>query len=411
MTNYAFAWIALVFAFLTGTSLGEYGLSEYESAHNLSASDINALGFESSIDASVPGTGAPWDTATAAGTELAAYTDRAPPASDLGTLMPTSIAMEPATQVYYQGDYLAWNAFRDTFPNSAAGLWIERSAGWSWYATLPVGGWTRELLYVPSPSPITIYEVYPEGFARMYNLGYVQPGYYYIWYYADTPGRHYGIFKIKNSYSNYVVIDVYSMKVPLPMKPMPIKPVISYFQASPASINLGSIAMLSWSVSNARDVTISGIGKVSSAGKISVQPSSTTNYILTASNGGGKVSASAAVTVKKKQNPPVISYFYADKNAITAGESANLYWSVSGAKRVQLNGRGVSSSGRISVRPSFSTTYTLTACNDADCISDSTYIEVGEVAIQPIIIGPYPEEPQPEPQPEPEPQPDIPILM
>ena len=43
-----------------------------------------------------------------------------------------------------------------------------------------------------------------------YNLGLVQPGYYYIWYYADAPGRHSSIFSTNSGYSNAVIIDVYS---------------------------------------------------------------------------------------------------------------------------------------------------------------------------------------------------------
>jgi hypothetical protein len=38
----------------------------------------------------------------------------------------------------------------------------------------------------------------------------VQGGYYYIWYYADAPGRHRSLFATNNGYSNAVIIDVFA---------------------------------------------------------------------------------------------------------------------------------------------------------------------------------------------------------
>ena len=112
--------------------------------------------------------------------------------------------------MYYNGDYLAWNDFTTTFPSNNPGLWIERAVSWTLYATMPWGGWTRELIYVPQASPVTMYEIYPSGYVMGYSLGLVQSGYYYIWYYADSPGRHRSLFATNSGYSNAVIIDVYS---------------------------------------------------------------------------------------------------------------------------------------------------------------------------------------------------------
>ncbi len=113
--------------------------------------------------------------------------------------------------MYYNGDYLAWNDFIATFPSNNPGLWIERAVSWTLYATMPIGGWTqRELIYVPQASPVTMYEVYPSGFVLANDLGFVQAGYYYIWYYADTLGRHRSLlFATNNAYSNAILIDIY----------------------------------------------------------------------------------------------------------------------------------------------------------------------------------------------------------
>ena len=54
-----------------------------------------------------------------------------------------------------------------------------------------------------------MYESYPGGYILGYNMGVVQPGYYYIWYYADTLGRHSSIISTNAGYSNAVVVDVY----------------------------------------------------------------------------------------------------------------------------------------------------------------------------------------------------------
>jgi hypothetical protein len=86
---------------------------------------------------------------------------------------------------------------------------------------MPLGSWARELLYVPTASQISMLEIYPSGYVMKHDLGPVSPGYYYIWYYADTPGRHISLFALSNSVSNAVTIDVYSIPY---QKTTPIDP-------------------------------------------------------------------------------------------------------------------------------------------------------------------------------------------
>jgi hypothetical protein len=69
-----------------------------------------------------------------------------------------------------------------------------------------------------------MYDIYPSGFVMRYNLGVVQPGYYYLWYYADTPGRHVDLFGTGSGYSNKVIVDVYTISATKPVPPKPVPP-------------------------------------------------------------------------------------------------------------------------------------------------------------------------------------------
>ncbi len=213
--------IAIATILLCSISLGGLDQSGNSGAENLTISEFNALVPASNLESAFVDTGAPLATLGDVGTEIAAYTEQAPPTADLKTLMPSAILTNPPKYMYYNGDYLAWNDFATTFSANNPGLWIERAVSWTMYATLPWGGWTRELIYVPQASPVTMYEIYPSGYILGYSLGFVQSGYYYIWYYADAPGRHRNLFATNSGYSNAVIIDVYSSAIrPVP-KPAP----------------------------------------------------------------------------------------------------------------------------------------------------------------------------------------------
>lgn len=190
---------------LSSLALGGYDLSGGVGAQNLSMSQFMALGID---EEAVAATGAPVAEAVDQGGELAAYTENAPPESDLGKVLPFDIDTYYPMYIFYDGGYLGWNEFISVFPSIQPGLWVERAAGWSWYAALPLGGWTQELIYLPKPSPVTLYEIYPGGFVRAYYMGPAQAGYHLIWYYADSPGRHMSILATSSGYSNVVVVDV-----------------------------------------------------------------------------------------------------------------------------------------------------------------------------------------------------------
>ena len=81
--------------------------------------------------------------------------------------------------------------------------------------------------------------------------------------------------------------------------PQPVyAPVISSFTANPSYIQPGQSALLTWTVNDAGNVTISpNVGSVPNTGVYTVMPAYTTTYTLTASGTGGSVTAGTTVTV------------------------------------------------------------------------------------------------------------------
>ncbi|SNS31389.1 peptidoglycan-associated lipoprotein [Granulicella rosea] len=94
--------------------------------------------------------------------------------------------------------------------------------------------------------------------------------------------------------------------VPPPPPPPPPPPVpTASITASPVAILSGQTTTLTWTTSNATQVTISGLGTVAATGSRSVAPSRSTDYTVTASGAAGaSVQASTRVTVTQPPPPP-----------------------------------------------------------------------------------------------------------
>ena len=112
-----------------------------------------------------------------------------------------------------------------------------------------------------------------------------------------------------------VVVSACKKKVPPPPPPPPPAPVtqapppakaaINSFTAEPGTVEKGQSATLSWSISNATDMSIdNGIGAVQSQGTRQVFPSQTTTYTLTANGPGGSDTRSVTVNVTTPPPPP-----------------------------------------------------------------------------------------------------------
>jgi len=95
------------------------------------------------------------------------------------------------------------------------------------------------------------------------------------------------------------------------------------------------------------------------------------------------------------QDPPIINYFNTDSGAITEGETATLSWTVTNATVVTIN-QDIDvdpSTGSYDVSPTETTTYTLTAFNDAGSSTAEVTITVSLAMVEKTItIQPGPNE-------------------
>jgi hypothetical protein len=110
---------------------------------------------------------------------------------------------------------------------------------------------------------------------------------------------------------------------------------VNSFTASALTVAAGESVTLSWDVSNATSISIdNGIGAVSSSGTVSVTPSVTTTYKLTAQGGGSTATALVTVTVQE----PVLDivFFRADPESVPSGSTSTLTWATTGASEVRM---------------------------------------------------------------------------
>jgi peptidoglycan-associated lipoprotein len=85
-------------------------------------------------------------------------------------------------------------------------------------------------------------------------------------------------------------------KVTPPPPPPPAAPTAT-LAANPNVIQQGQSTTLTWTTTNANDITIQGLGTVSASGSRTVSPDSSETYTLVAEGAGGKRDASTRVTV------------------------------------------------------------------------------------------------------------------
>jgi peptidoglycan-associated lipoprotein len=107
--------------------------------------------------------------------------------------------------------------------------------------------------------------------------------------------------------------------------PAPAQPTVT-ISADPTSINKGDASTLSWTSTNATQLTIAPeVGTVTAEGNTKVTPSESTTYTITASGPGGSANATARVTVSTPA-PPVEPAPSPDLDAIFGKEVQDAYF-------------------------------------------------------------------------------------
>ncbi|MGA9048460.1 MAG: hypothetical protein WB588_05650 [Dehalococcoidia bacterium] len=207
-----------------------------------------------------------------------------------------------------------------------------------------------------------------------------------------------------------VPLSTYSTASPYPAYPVyPINPnqtnlpAIISFSIDPPDISPGESTVMTWDVIGANSVSIdNGIGNLPPSGSLSLTPGTTTYYQLTATNSYGPISSSVIVTVYPlnycycpplsviQQPPPVISpppppkslprivHFGSNPPTLNVGQPSELQWNVNGATSVNISPDigSVPPSGKMTVAPTHTTVYTITASNSNGVVQHPQEITV-----------------------------------
>jgi hypothetical protein len=162
---------------------------------------------------------------------------------------------------------------------------------------------------------------------------------------------------------------------------------IDQFTATPANIQPGQAATLTWAVTGATSVTISpAVGNVNAqSGSTQVSPAQTTTYTLAATGPGGTVNATAIVSVGAA-GPAQIIRFEDSPVTIQSGQQSTLSWTTTGASQVSLSGIGmVAANGSTTVSPTVTTTYTLMAVGANGTVSAPVTVTVSTGSIPQVV--------------------------
>jgi cysteine-rich repeat protein len=148
---------------------------------------------------------------------------------------------------------------------------------------------------------------------------------------------------------------------------------IAAFSATPLTVKPGDPVTLTWDTTNATSITLAAMGGMTIInadttrldGNETVNPMTTTTYVLTAAGASGSKTQNVTVTV---EGTPVVASFTGTPQAIELGEMATLAWNVTGAATITIvDGAGTEvyngtmGQGSQTVSPTMSTAYTLTA--------------------------------------------------
>ncbi len=168
-------------------------------------------------------------------------------------------------------------------------------------------------------------------------------------------------------------------------------PQIIRYEANPLTIRSGQQSTLSWTTTGASTVSISGVGNVPLNGSTPVSPTTTTTYTLTAASADGQtVTSPITITVTAGEVPQIVT-FVANPPTIDSGQTSKLCWQVSNATNISITpgvGSNLNANDCADVRPTQTTTYTLTATNPSGQIQANVTVNVGQVRITSFTSDP-----------------------
>jgi hypothetical protein len=119
-----------------------------------------------------------------------------------------------------------------------------------------------------------------------------------------------------------------SHQSPPPLPPPP-PPTVSFFEATPPSIEFKGYVKLRWSVQGATNISVTpGIGNAKAIDEINVPIDQTTRFALRARNGSGEATSFVTVDVNPPLRPQIVT-FNAQPQTVS-GNSTRLAWQVSG---------------------------------------------------------------------------------
>mgnify|MGYP001171422121 FL=1 len=154
----------------------------------------------------------------------------------------------------------------------------------------------------------------------------------------------------------------------------PPSPTVS-LSVDPASVKQGDCANLTWSSTNASNVSIDqGIGKVDPSGSKQVCPGKTTPYTISVAGEGGSQTATKTVNVL----PSPTASLSADPASVKQNRCATLTWSSTNASSASIDhGVGnVDLNGSKEVCPASTTLYTMTVAGEGGSKSVATTVNV-----------------------------------
>ena len=169
------------------------------------------------------------------------------------------------------------------------------------------------------------------------------------------------------------------------------QPKIKSFTAAPSKIRLNQSSTLQWEIDgNPSSVSIDPVvGDVTNLRKVTVEPTVTTTYTLTAVNSEG--SATAEVTVHVI--PKIVS-FLPSPRTIVSGNDCTLNWNIEGEPtEVSIDqGIGVVTGSSVTVNPTKTTTYTLTAVSSGGSVSRHATVfvkpKITSFKAMPTVVAP-----------------------